>query len=72
MLQSQQPSWMNELRENGKNAFSNLLQLVPGPKYLIFDPSIITPLDFFIGPGFMQANEVCNNAISNNQNKWQF
>ena len=49
---------MNELRENGKNALSDLLQQVPGPKYLIFDPSIINPLDFFIGPGFRQANEV--------------
>ena len=58
MCQSQSPGWLNELRESGKNAFSNLLQQIPGTKYLIFDPSLITPLDFFIGPGFMQANEV--------------
>ena len=54
------PGWMNKIREDGTEALSDILRKIPGAKNLIFDPLLITPLDFFIGPGFIQANEVTN------------
>ena len=58
------PGWMDKIREDGTEALSDILRKIPGAKYLIFDPLLIAPLDFFIGPGLIQANEVRNMNVT--------
>ena len=62
--QPQPPGWMDKIREDGTEALSEILRKIPGAKYLIFDPLLIAALDFFIGPGFIQANEVRNMNVT--------
>ena len=58
MPETKASGWFNDLKQNGKESFSKLLQHITGTKDLFFDPSLISPLDLFIDPGFRAANEV--------------